>query len=1032
MADNYVTDAGSGGNTYFSDDIGGTHAPLIKIMLGNLDANDGPVSATNPMPIDIQEINGTAISIGGGAEAGALLVTIANDSTGVVSVDDGGANLSVDWGGTVPPIGAGTEAAALRVTVATDSTGVLSVDDNAASLTVDAPVGTPVNVQIGDGTDTALVNAAGELLVDEPNTVSANNSTTATLGISGNFTGTADDISNFSAITIQVDASHDSATDGMTFEFSTDNTNWDDTYLFTYTAADGARRFQFPATAQYFRVNYTNGGTGQTHFRLQTILHRHPVTSSVHRAVSSMDPDRSVQAVKSIIMAQAGGAGDFVPVQASAGGNFKIDLEELAGTAVSVNTGTADAGTQRVTVATDDVVSVDWNGTAPPIGAGLEATALRVTVATDSTGVLSVDDNGANLSVDWAGTVPPIGAGTEAAALRVTLATDSTGLVSVDDNGNALTVDAANDGSLVVQIGDGTSLATVRNLAANDALNVAIVDGSGGQITSFGGGTQYTEDDAAAANPVGTTPVLVRLDTPATITDTDGDVVAQRATNYGAAYVQIVTSSGSFVDSFGGGTEYTEDVATPADPVGKATMLRREDAPVTIAVDGDWVAQNATQYGAAYCQIVDSSGNFIDTFGGSGGTAMADDAAFTVGTTQFTPAGGTYRSVRDLVDDNDAGAFAMNQRRGMFVTLEDSSSNAVTVTSNRLEVDGSGVTQPISAASLPLPTGAATSANQLPDGHNVTVDNATAAPVPTRMSDGAALYDLPPECTDGAAHGASQLGVRVMGTDGTNDQQIAVDATGNVQVDIVADAAGLATAANQLPDGHNVTIDNAAGGSAVNIQDGGNNISIDWAGTVPPIGAGTEAAALRVTVATDSTGVLSVDYAGSVPTISNAAMQVTGDEAHDAPDAGNPLKIGGYASTNEPTAVAAADRVNAWFDTFGRLVTVGGHANPETPVTVTATASGDTAVIGTPGAGVSLHIVKGSVHNAGGTAQTVRLQENGSATDIWEADLAPDGGGSLFNFGERGWKLTANTGLDVNCESAGTIYVNVTEYYIAA
>lgn len=34
------------------------------------------------------------------------------------------------------------------------------------------------------------------------------------------------------------------------------------------------------------------------------------------------------------------------------------------------------------------------------------------------------------------------------------------------------------------------------------------------------------------------------------------------------------------------------------------------------------------------------------------------------------------------------------------------------VTSGRLNVDGSGVTQPISAASLPLPTGAATSANQ--------------------------------------------------------------------------------------------------------------------------------------------------------------------------------------------------------------------------------------------------------------------------------------------------------------------------------
>lgn len=50
-----------------------------------------------------------------------------------------------------------------------------------------------------------------------------------------------------------------------------------------------------------------------------------------------------------------------------------------------------------------------------------------------------------------------------------------------------------------------------------------------------------------------------------------------------------------------------------------------------------------------------------------------------------------------------------------------------TPVAGRLPVDGSGVTQPVSAAALPLPTGAATSALQLPDGHNVTVDNAAGA-----------------------------------------------------------------------------------------------------------------------------------------------------------------------------------------------------------------------------------------------------------------------------------------------------------------
>ncbi|TFG62315.1 MAG: hypothetical protein E4H28_07800, partial [Gemmatimonadales bacterium] len=113
-------------------------------------------------------------------------------------------------------------------------------------------------------------------------------------------------------------------------------------------------------------------------------------------------------------------------------------------------------------------------------------------------------------------------------------------------------------------------------------------------------------------------------------------------------------------------------------------------------------------------------------------------------------------------------------------------------------------------------------------------------------------------------------------------------AAGQMQVDIVADGAGLALAASQLADGHNVTVDNGAAGAAVNIQDGGNSITVDGTVTVTDgagalnvivdsatlgtvtttpnvVGTGTEATAQRVTIATDSTGVLSVDdNAGSL------------------------------------------------------------------------------------------------------------------------------------------------------------------------
>lgn len=50
------------------------------------------------------------------------------------------------------------------------------------------------------------------------------------------------------------------------------------------------------------------------------------------------------------------------------------------------------------------------------------------------------------------------------------------------------------------------------------------------------------------------------------------------------------------------------------------------------------------------------------------------------------------------------------------------------------------------------------------------------------------------------------------------------------------------------------------------------------------------------------------------------AVAAVGNVAHDAVDSGNPAKIGGKAATGVPTAVADADRVNAWFDEYGRQV----------------------------------------------------------------------------------------------------------------
>ena len=210
--------------------------------------------------------------------------------------------------------------------------------------------------------------------------------------------------------------------------------------------------------------------------------------------------------------------------------------------------------------------------------------------------------------------------------------------------------------------------------------HVAIVDGDGTQITSFGGGTQYTEDAAAAANPIGNATILVRTDTPATQVTTDGDNIAQRGTNYGAAYVQLVTSSGAYIDSVGGGTEYTEDSAAAANPVGKATILVRTDTPATqVTTDGDNVAQRGTNYGAAYVQLVTSAGAYIDSVGGGTQyTEGATDASITGTAMLMEGAADTLLPVQGTVAD------------GLLVNL--GTNNDVTVTGN-VAVTNAGLTE---------------------------------------------------------------------------------------------------------------------------------------------------------------------------------------------------------------------------------------------------------------------------------------------------------------------------------------------------
>lgn len=295
---------------------------------------------------------------------------------------------------------------------------------------------------------------------------------------------------------------------------------------------------------------------------------------------------------------------------------------------VAAGAGAVGVTTQRMTLASDDpavalLTTIDAD--TGNVASSTSTTATNTGNAATSLAVIDDWDESDRAKVNVIAGQAGIAAGAGAVGAntpRVTLASDDPAVALLS------TIDA-----------DTSALAATINTGRVQ------VDGSG--VTQPVSGT-VTANLGATDNAV--------LDTVASPVATISATPLQR--------VAIFDDADSQITSFGGGTEYTEDAAAAANPVGKANILVRADTPAGVAsADGDNVAQRGTNFGAAFCQIVDSSGNFVDSFGGAGGTSSADDAEFVAGTTLGTIAQGVYESTPTSVTDGDVGAVGITSDR---------------------------------------------------------------------------------------------------------------------------------------------------------------------------------------------------------------------------------------------------------------------------------------------------------------------------------------------------------------------------------
>jgi hypothetical protein len=151
-----------------------------------------------------------------------------------------------------------------------------------------------------------------------------------TAGEIWNNTGTGDDVSEYGTITVSVYSDQDSAVDGLKFEGSFDGSTWLAMEHYTYKASGGLQVFSMAPGAKYFRVRFENGAAPSTATRIQTFYRQCYTKPSSHRISDVITGEKDAELVKAVLAAEKPD-GNFVDINATAGGNLKVSVEETEG-----------------------------------------------------------------------------------------------------------------------------------------------------------------------------------------------------------------------------------------------------------------------------------------------------------------------------------------------------------------------------------------------------------------------------------------------------------------------------------------------------------------------------------------------------------------------------------------------------------------------------------------------------------------------------------------------------------------------------
>lgn len=161
------------------------------------------------------------------------------------------------------------------------------------------------------------------------------NSTTTVLEADEVYSGEWKNVLGYASVSVEISSDQASATNGFAVQTSDDGSTVRHSHIHTLVA-NVNHHFVYTLTGNYYRVKYTNGGTLQTSFFLNSILSKADLSHQhTHGVEFVVDADHPADLVRSVITAKR--ADDaYANIRSTNGDNLKISLEELE-TGISSN-----------------------------------------------------------------------------------------------------------------------------------------------------------------------------------------------------------------------------------------------------------------------------------------------------------------------------------------------------------------------------------------------------------------------------------------------------------------------------------------------------------------------------------------------------------------------------------------------------------------------------------------------------------------------------------------------------------------------